>query len=930
MGSTRFCQSVFVAACVLFPSVTAAQGLTGAFFGTVKDEQDAVLVGAVVRVTSPALIGGPITVTTNERGHWRFPALPPGTYVVDVERPGFTTYREDGVVIGAGASLERTVILSIAGVAESLVVEGAGSRMEARGSGVETRFRFEDLRTIPTRRFSMFDFIREAPGMSGTSMSGGQDASANAAAAPGSVSSFGSGTNENLFLIDGTNFTCPCSGGAAAEPGVDFIQEIQIQSVGASVEHGNIQGAVINVVTRQGGDRFMFDASYYGQPARFTSQPVLLPMPRGSQPTSGYVRGQYRDFTSNLGGPLVRDRLWFFTGYQYLRDSDSQPGTDPRFPRVYEQDKLFAKLTWRLSPSLQLMQSVHQEFWSNPDRPTLVTPFEATAQHRASVPSITFGHVMHTLSDRTLWEARAGRFVSLRDDEPSTGDGAVANRLDRATGISSGAPAQIGGTDLFRTTAKAMLTHYQSTSVADHQWKGGMQLEIAEHTQAQVIPTGVRFIDNAGLPFQAVSRVPAVNGGKAITLSAFASDAVTIGNRITVSAGVRLDHSRAISQDVHAPGTDGRETSAIIGGIGTLYTWNIVSPRLGVTARLSQDGRTMLRSSYGRFYQGVLTGELAPVHPGMTPTMTTAFNAATNAYTTTVSVVDPRINLRLDLETRAPRTDEYSVGVDRELTRQLSIALAYVHKRGNHFVGWSDTAGQYSQETRTLADGRVLPVSVLTGPTADRRFLLTNPDGYFMRYDGLVVALEKRRASGWHLFGTYTYSRARGLHAASLATAAGAQISSPLIVGTFGRDPNDLTNADGRLPNDRPHALRLMGSVEVPRTGLALAANLHAASGKPWAATAQVTLPQGDQRILLERRGSRRLSSQTLVDMRLSRPITFGSTRIELLVDVLNVLNNDAAEALGSDNFFASTFGQPSVFVDPRRVMASVRLNLGR
>ena len=113
---------VFVMACVLFPLATAAQGLTGTVFGTVKDEQGAVLVGAVVRVTSPALIGGPITVTTNERGHWRFPALPPGTYVVDVERPGFTTYREDGIVIGAGASLERTVMLSITGVAESLAV----------------------------------------------------------------------------------------------------------------------------------------------------------------------------------------------------------------------------------------------------------------------------------------------------------------------------------------------------------------------------------------------------------------------------------------------------------------------------------------------------------------------------------------------------------------------------------------------------------------------------------------------------------------------------------------------------------------------------------------------------------------------------------------------------------------------------------------
>ena len=66
---------------------------------------------------------------------------------------------------------------------------------------------------------------------------------------------------------------------------------------------------------------------------------------------------------------MVRDRLWFFAGYQYLRDYDSQPGTDPKFPRTYEQNKVFAKLTWRLAPGWQLVQSVHDEHWVNPERP---------------------------------------------------------------------------------------------------------------------------------------------------------------------------------------------------------------------------------------------------------------------------------------------------------------------------------------------------------------------------------------------------------------------------------------------------------------------------------------------------------------------------------------------------------------------------------
>jgi hypothetical protein len=120
-------------------------------------------------------------------------------------------------------------------------------------------------------------------------------------------------------------------------------------------------------------------------------------------------------------------------------------------------------------------------------------------------------------------------------------------------------------------------------------------------------------------------------------------------------------------------------------------------------------------------------------------------------------------------------------------------------------------------------------------------------------------------------------------------------------------------------------------SWQVPRLGLHVAGSLQHLSGKPWAASAQVTLPQGDQRILLEPRGTRRLSSLTLVDVRVSKTVPFeGVGRIELLADVLNVFNASTEEGLATDNLFSPNFGQPTVFVDPRRVMLGVRLNLGR
>ncbi len=886
------------------------------------DAQGGALAGAVVRVSSPALIGGALTITTSDTGRLAFPALPPGRYLLEVEATGFSPYREPDVQIGVGATIERDVTVQMQGVATSVNVQG--SRMEARGSGVEFRFGPEDIQTTPVPRFSLFPFVRTAPGISPTSP---------ASISNNSLSAFGSGTNENMFLTDGTNYTCPCSGEARSEPGSDFIEEVHIQSVGASAEFGNLQGAVVNAITRQGSDRFLFDASYYAQAAGLTSQPVRLPYPGSGEATSGYGRVRYRDFTSALGGPAFPDRLWFFVGYQYLRDDTSQPGTDPSLPRIYAQDKLFAKLTWRFTPGLRLMQSIHREHWANPETPTRVKPFEATQHRRATVPAVTFGHLTHTISPNTVWDVRVGRFDYTRTDTPSAGGLTVPSVFDRTTGVSSGAPATIGGLTLIRTTAKGMIDRYhRSPWGSDHQWRVGTQLERGEHRLPLIVPTGTRFIHDGGRPFQAVSSDPSITGGLFVTAAGFVNHTMTVRN-LTLNAGLRFDHSRARSQDLPAVDVQGRETGAIVRGLGTLYVWNDWSPRLGVTARLTRDGSTMLRGSYGRFHQGVLTGELSPFHPGATPVTTTAFDPQTGGYTTLVSVVDPRRQFEFDPRTRAPRTDEYSVSLDREIGRALVVTAAYVHRRGSRFVGWTEVGGHYAPDTRVLPDGRTVNVLALTTPTADRRFRLTNPEGFELLYHGVVLAAEKRRLGRWHVSGSYTWSRAEGLQTASGAAAAASQVST--IAGTpfltFGQDPNHLTNARGRLANDRPHMARVMGSVSVPRTGIVLAANAQHFSGKPWAATAQVALSQGDLRILLEPPGTRRLSSQTLLAVRISRTFELGGVRrVELLADVFNALNDSAEEGIATDNLFSPSFGRRSVFVDPRRVMIGARLHLGR
>jgi len=906
----------------LIPRLALAQGLTGALIGTVTDAAGGVISGAMVRITSPALIGGELTTKTDERGQLRFPSVPPGSYALEIVMTGFRPYRHADIRIGAGATIETTPVLTLAALADSLVVRGTGSRLDARNAGFGTRFGLEDLAAIPMRRFSYQEWVKAAPGISPTSPSGTSVL----------VSAFGSGVDQNQYLLDGTSITATGNGVSRADPGVDFIQELQIQSVGASVEYGNVQGAVVNVITKSGGNRYQYDAAYYGQPAALAAQPVRREYDRPRQLDSGYERAGYRDFTTSLGGPVVRERLWFFAGYQRLRDSDSQPGTDPDLPREYEQDKSFAKLTWRLAPGWQLVQSFHDESWSNPETPSATKPRAATQRLDASVPAINLGHLVHTASPNTVWDVRAGWFRFTQDTSPTSGDPTIPHRIDQPENIWSGGPMQIGQVQQVRTAVKATLSHYRAGWLgADHEWRTGVQIDRGEHRAAAILPTGASAAYRNGVLRQRTLQAPSNSGGRFVTAALFVNDALSLNSRVTINPGLRFDHSRAISQDVPEFDALVHATGRIISGRGTMGTWNVLSPRVGVVIKLDASGGTMLRANAGKFGQGLLTGEISANHPGRTRnTIIQEPSGATLVRDPSQVVLDPRL--------RQPSTHQYSIVLDREVGRLLAVSVAFVRKDGHDFIGWKELAGAYREESVTLKDGRLVPIWTLTTPSEARLFQLTNPADYSLTYNGLVIAAERRRSGGWQAFGSYTLSRAYGLQPSSGTTAAGAQVatvgSPPASFAppvTFGQDPNDLTNARGRLPNDRPHMVRLTASVDVPATGVVFAANLQHFSGKPWAVTALVNPNETTRPVLIEPRGTRRLASQTLLDVRISRPFRFREFgRVELCLDILNLLDDTAEESIRSDVYDAATLGQPNIFVDPRRAMLSVRLNLGR
>lgn len=293
-----------------------AQTTTGVIRGVVTDESGAVLPGVTLTLRGRAVPGAPTTVS-NETGAYRFPNLPPGLYDVTAELAGFTTSAQTGIQVSLGGTAEVSVSLKVSTLAETVTVVAQAPIVDSTSSQVATNYSREWVENAPVRRFTFFDLINAAPGVSASTSTSSRS------------QSFGSATNENVYLIDGTDFTAPLTGAAWPWPNTDAIEEVQVLSLGAPADYGNLGGAVFNVVTRQGSNTFHGDANYYFQNQSLTGRNTTDKQDN-KQP---HNRDEFKDMTFQLGGPVAKDKLWFFGSFQYQRDADSQPGTDPAYRR---------------------------------------------------------------------------------------------------------------------------------------------------------------------------------------------------------------------------------------------------------------------------------------------------------------------------------------------------------------------------------------------------------------------------------------------------------------------------------------------------------------------------------------------------------------------------------------------------------------------
>lgn len=941
MLRTRF----FPGAAVLFAAALAAsafgQGITGTILGTVTDDQGGVLPGATVTISSEQLPGGPRTFISDGTGGFRFPNLAPGDYTLRVELSGFGTYIEEGMVVLVGGTTERSVALGLATVAETVTVTGESPVVDTRKSGVSTNFSNEYMENTPLRRFSFFDFTKSAPGMSATNPTSGTSSR---------VSAFGSGVDENKYMMDGVDYTAPVSGAAWPWPDTDVIEEMEIVSLGASAEYGNSPGAVFNVVTKQGTNQYRADANYFGMWDRLTSKPIVV-NEKGEADENGwgFTRDRFIDLNAHLGGPIVRDRAWVYGGYQYTQDWYTQPGSDPNFPTEFGAHRMFWKITADITPDIKFMHTYHDDLWVIPGVPSFDTPFETIGTGSGRNPSLTFGRITHIISPNTFYEVGVSGFYSPRDLDKPNNPG-VPRRNDIDNELASGGAEGYSIFKQARTEVKAKVSHYASEWMgANHDFKFGVQYVIGNHsshggyTPGPNYPGGVVYYDNGDGSPNYISLGTTYNtGGEFRELGVFAEDVLNIGNRVTISAGLRFDRVRGISQDVDDLIVSDIaelefESRGTVSGAGELYTWTNWGPRIGFNAKLDDEGITVLRGNWGRFYRTAITGEMSGVHPGQGSSQEWYWNADTGMYDIEGPKYEAATNFGFDPNGSAPRTDQISIGFDRELATNLGFAFTYVRKDQNNLLGWNIDNAAYSTVPWVAGNGQTLDVYPVTTDRNARYFRLSNVDcegvsyycvPMYMDYNGFVFTLNKRMSDNWQTQLSYTWNKAYGVLPSSRFGASSSQ-TTRVYGSSLAKDPNQFTNVEGSLLNDRTHTFRVTGAIVAPG-GILLGFNYAYFTGKPWATRDNVgadVLPQGRQTVFLEAPGSKRLESQNVLDVRISRAFYFGENgKIEPFVDALNVFNETASESLASQNFGSSVFGAGRRWIDPRRAFVGLKL----
>ncbi len=311
-----------------------AQSTTGRIIGSVTDQGGQGLPGASVTISSDVLIGGPRSAIVDDDGNFQFISLHPGKYTVKIDHSGFVSQERQEVKVALGGAAALFIAMPQARFESEIEVVAETSIVDPTQVNTEQVFdlNFMQQAAVGSNNRNYLYIVGQAPGVTGTAI----------------PNVLGSTLSENAYFIDGQDTTDPLTGTWGTLYNYDAIAEVEIQTSGFEAEYGRATGGLINVLTKSGGNQFSgtLDIRYRGDGFQESSDLY----------DASNLETSFQDIAATLGGPVARDKLWFFAAYE-LVNSKRTPADSPT-TRDYEGQNYNLKLTWQMAPSWRMMGRV--------------------------------------------------------------------------------------------------------------------------------------------------------------------------------------------------------------------------------------------------------------------------------------------------------------------------------------------------------------------------------------------------------------------------------------------------------------------------------------------------------------------------------------------------------------------------------------------
>ncbi len=875
----------------------------GSLYGTlmvhVKDESGGALPGVSVGLTSKEK-GLHRDGTTDAAGSFTFSLLQPGRYAVKAVLASFETFEAADNVVTAEKTTQVNATLKLAATAETVTVTGDVPLVDKTNVSDTTRVDSSLAESIAIPR-GYQSLIEMAPGV-------------NDANADGNTNSHGAIDSSNLFLFDGIDTTDPTTGTFGANNNFDTIQEVVVSTSAISAEYGRAQGAVVNVISKSGTNDFHGSARVLVTNDNWNAQNKGA-SPQGTAFARTKLDKDVYDYLGTLGGPIWKDHIWFFGGYernpQFTPPAQTQASTvaanAPFTGQSYSQSRTFVAWQGKLNGQINSSNALVFSAQADPFTGIVVDYWGASA----NLSALTAQDQSNDCPWACIWQARyTGVFGSQFSVEATYAQqrggitvgsyqGQGSPYLNLADGLFYNGATFNGFVERPRDEANVAFNMYTQLFGHSHQIKVGVDYQSIKSEASFTYANNELFVVSGfnaqtnqpelqpgDLWFKGVSNAASVSTGKIYGI--YALDRFDATDRLSFNLGVRVDIQNGKS-DIKQ----------------SVVSATNVSPRLTGSYDIFGNGKTVASMAYGQYRDFLVQNIIDSIFSGV-PQLTNydvyAWDGTQFDFSYPIrggSNANP-VNTGL----QPSRVDEFNVALQQQIGNAMAVGIRGIYRKWNNLV----------DDAKVLdADGnKILTPSNFSSSLAKRQ------------YKAIEMTLEKRFSKNWQAAASYTLSRASGNHEAVFASqlfdyvgntcnvpAAG---SAPAVSGPC---PDILShNQTGLLSYDVTSAVKVFAAYTMPFSILNLTAapSFTWLSGLPYQETRQFKI-NGDTDLYYDTpKGSSRLKDWYALNFALEADFkVFGPLQVGLKGEVANLTNvQTTVDATRITLLPGSSYGMPT------------------